>query len=73
MDQGNYALCYRWPPYAVPHFFKKYNNTDQNEKGNDYAFKDFILDSVQKMTARGESLTTTPQDQHNCCNRTNHQ
>jgi len=52
-------------------FFKKYK-TDQNEKGNDYAFKEFILDGVQKMTASGESLTTTPQHQHNC-NITNHQ
>jgi hypothetical protein len=40
-------------------FFTKYN-TGQNEKGNDYAFKDFILDGVQKMTASGKSLTTTP-------------
>jgi hypothetical protein len=45
-------------------FLKKYN-TGQNEKGNDYAFKDFIPDGVQKMTASGQSLTTTPQLQHN--------
>jgi hypothetical protein len=38
-------------------FFKKYN-TDQNEMGNAYAFKDFILDGVRKMTANGKSLTT---------------
>jgi hypothetical protein len=52
-------------------FFKKYN-THQNEKGNDYAFKDFILDGVQKMAASGDSLTTTPHHQHNC-DATNHQ
>ena len=49
---------------------KKKYNTDQNEKGNDYAFKNFILDGVQKMTASGESLTTTPQDN---CDIMNHQ
>jgi hypothetical protein len=38
---------YRWLPKKFS--IKKYT-TNQNKKGNGYAFKDFLLDFVQKMT-----------------------
>jgi hypothetical protein len=49
MDQGVYVI-FATDGYAKQFHSVQKHTTDQNQKGKDYAFKDFILYLIQEIT-----------------------